>query len=81
MLALRTSGTITDIKNKITSPSFQNAKIGDHIEFSMPIKRTDGNDPYTTCINCRTHGISKLSFQELTDILDNIGISDNSDRR
>ena len=57
MLTLRTSGTITDIKNKITSPSFQNAKIGDHIEFSMPIKRTDGNDPYTTCINCPSRNL------------------------
>lgn len=86
MLTLRTSGTITNIKSKSTSPAFKDAEIGDHIEFSTPLERAGGSRrstkaTYIRCVNCRTHGISKLSFNQLANTLDKIDISDNSDRR
>lgn len=74
MLTLRTTAIITKINRKSTSPCFKDLKIGDVIEFSVPIVRVGRHRgtyaTYILCHNCRTDVESQLSFNQIEKVLE-----------
>lgn len=77
MLTLRTTATVTKINRKSSSPCFKNLKVGDVIEFSVPIQavgRSGGYRgtyaTYILCHNCRTDVESQLSFNQIEKVLE-----------
>lgn len=74
MLTLKTIATVTKINRKSTSPCFKDLKVGDVIEFSVPIFRTRRHRVtyaiYILCHNCRTNAESKLSFNQIEKVLE-----------
>lgn len=77
MLILKTTATVTKINRKSSSPCFKNLKVGDVIEFSIPIKnvgrkcsRRGSLAAYILCHNCRTGAESELSFNQIEKVLD-----------
>lgn len=60
MLTLKTTATVTKINRKSTSPCFKDLKVGDVIEFSVPISyagcsRNGTCAAYIVCHNNRTN--------------------------
>ena len=74
MLTLKTTATVTKINRKSSSPCFKDLKIGDVIEFSVPIIRVDRHRgtyaTYILCHNCRTDVESQLSFNQIEKVLE-----------
>lgn len=75
MLTLRTTATITKINRKSSSPCFKDLKVGDVIEFSVPIKRAGSNkgqtySTYILCHNRRTGQDSGASFNQIGQLLE-----------
>lgn len=75
MLTLRTTATVTKINRKSSSPCFKDLKIGDVIEFSVPIKYAGYAShgtcaTYIRCYNKRTNTESRLSFNQLDRVLE-----------
>ena len=72
-MKMRCTGIITKILGNSTSPAFKGAKIGDEIDFSVPIRAVGGNRStyavYITCENIRTNEVSELSFNQLGRIM------------
>ena len=73
MLTLRTTATVTKINRKSSSPCFKDLKVGDVIEFNVPIFRVGRNRgtyaTYILCHNCRTNVESQLSFNQIEKVL------------
>lgn len=75
MLTLKTTATVTKINRKSTSPCFKDLKIGDAIEFSVPISYAGYGShgtcaTYIRCYNRRTNAESRLSFNQLDRVLE-----------
>lgn len=77
MLTLKTTATVTKINRKSSSPCFKDLKIGDVIEFSIPIKnvgrkcgRRGSLAAYILCHNRRTNAESELSFNQIEKVLE-----------
>lgn len=74
MLTLKTIATVTKINRKSSSPCFKNLKVGDVIEFSVPIVRVGRHRgtyaTYILCHNCRTDVESQLSFNQIEKVLE-----------
>lgn len=77
MLTLRTTATVTKINRKSSSPCFKGLKVGDVIEFSVPIQavgrrssRRGSLATYILCHNCRTDTESELSFNQIEKVLE-----------
>lgn len=75
MLTLRTTATVTKINRKSSSPCFKNLKVGDMIEFSVPISYAGYAShgtcaTYIRCYNRRTNAESRLSFNQLDKVLE-----------
>lgn len=83
MLTLRTTATVTKINRKSTSPCFKNLKVGDVIEFSVPVSyaRYSGHGTcaiYIRCYNRRTNAESRLSFNQLDRVLECCELEENN---
>lgn len=74
MLTLKTTATVTKINRKSSSPCFKDLKVGDVIEFSVPIIKVGRNRgtyaTYILCHNCRTDVESQLSFNQIEKVLE-----------
>lgn len=74
MLTLRTTAAVAKINRKSSSPCFKDLKIGDVIEFSVPIVKVGRHRgtyaTYILCHNCRTNVESQLSFNQIEKILE-----------
>lgn len=75
MLTLRTTATVTKINRKSSSPCFKDLKVGDVIEFSVPISYAGYGShgtcaTYIRCYNRRTNAESRLSFNQLDRVLE-----------
>lgn len=74
MLTLKTTATATKINRKSSSPCFKDLKVGDVIEFSVPIVRVGRHRgtyaTYILCHNCRTDVESQLSFNQIEKVLE-----------
>ena len=74
MLTLKTTATVTKINRKSSSPCFKDLKVGDVIEFSVPIVRVGRHRgtyaTYILCHNCRTDVESQLSFNQIDKVLE-----------
>lgn len=75
MLTLRTTATVTKINRKSSSPCFKDLKVGDVIEFSVPISYAgyDSHGTCTTYIRCynrRTNAESQLSLNQIDRVLE-----------
>lgn len=75
MLTLRTTATVIKINRKSSSPCFKDLKIGDVIEFSVPIKYAgfSGQGTRATYIKCRsrrTNAESQLSFNQFHRVVE-----------
>lgn len=75
MLTLKTTATVTKINRKSSSPCFKNLKVGDVIEFSVPISYAGYSShgscaTYILCHNCRTDTESRLSFNQIERVLE-----------
>lgn len=87
MLTMRTTGTCTAVNGKTVTAAFKDLQVGDKIEFSCPIKRAGYHSSsgtkasYIRCVNVQTGAISKLSFNQLANVLDKFTITDNSNVR
>ena len=81
MLTLRTTATVIKINRKSSSPCFKNLKVGDVIEFSVPIIRTGRSRgpcaTYILCHNCRTDVESQLSFNQIEKVLECCKLEEN----
>ena len=82
MLTLKTTATVTKINRKSTSPCFKDLKIGDVIEFSVPIVRVGRHRgtyaTYILCHNCRTNVESQLSFNQIDKVLECCELEENN---
>lgn len=85
MLTLRTTGICTAVHGKTTNPVFKDLKVGDRIEFSCPIIGNPNDivapSTHVRCVNVQTKTIGKLSFHQLSEILQKFEITDRSDIR
>lgn len=77
MLTLKTIATVIKINHKSSSPCFKNLKVGDVIEFSVPIQSVGRSGDYRgtlaayiLCHNCRTDVESTLSFNQIEKVLE-----------
>lgn len=74
MLTLKTTATVIKINRKSSSPCFKDLKVGDVIEFSVPIIKVGRNRgtyaTYILCHNCRTDVESELSFNQIEKVLE-----------
>ena len=74
MLTLKATAIVTKINRKSSSPCFKNLKVGDVIEFSVPIIRVGRHRgtyaTYILCHNCRTDVESQLSFNQIEKVLE-----------
>lgn len=75
MLTLRTTAIVTKINRKSSSPCFKNLKVGDVIEFSVPISYAGYTShgtcaTYIKCYNRRIGTESRLSFNQLDRVLE-----------
>lgn len=74
MLTLRTTATVTKINRKSSSPCFKVLKVGDVIEFSVPIIKAGRNRgtyaTYILCHNRRTGKDSGASFNQIGQLLE-----------
>lgn len=77
MLTLKTTAIVTKINRKSSSPCFKDLKIGDVIEFSVPIQAVGRSGSYRgtyatyiLCHNCRTNVESQLSFNQIEKVLE-----------
>ena len=84
MLTLKTIAIVTKINRKSSSPCFKDLKVGDTIEFSIPIKRVGKRDShggslaaYIFCHNCRTDVESQLSFNQIEKVLECCELEEN----
>lgn len=83
MLTLKTIATVTKINRKSSSPCFKDLKVGDVIEFSVPISYA-GNSRHGTCAtyilchNCRTDIESQLSFNQIEKVLECCELEENN---
>lgn len=83
MLTLRTTATITKINRKSSSPCFKNLKVGEVIEFSVPISYAGYGShgtcaTYIRCYNRRTNAESRLSFNQLDRVLECCELEENN---
>lgn len=82
MLTLKTTATVTKINRKSSSPCFKDLKVGDVIEFSVPIIRVGRHRgtyaTYILCHNCRTDTKSKLSFNQIEKVLECCELEENN---
>ena len=75
-MTLKTTCKVTAIHKNSSSPAFKNLKVGDLIYFSIPVAPagTGGRGTYASYIQCenlKTNEISKLSFNQISRVLDN----------
>ena len=84
MLTLRTTATVTKINRKSSSPCFKDLKIGDVIEFIVPIQAVGRSSGYRNtlatyilCHNCRTDTESELSFNQIKKVLECCELEEN----
>lgn len=73
-MTLRTSGVVTKVIRKCTSPAFKNLQEGDTLSFSVGIHSVGSNrgrsySVYITVINQRTGAESHLSFNQIGSVL------------
>lgn len=74
LLTLKTIATVIKINRKSSSPCFKDLKVGDMIKFSTPISyagysRNGTAATYIKCYNSRTKTESKLSFNQIHNVL------------
>lgn len=82
MLTLKTTATVTKINRKSSSPCFKDLKVGDVIEFSVPIERAGRNggrtySTYILCHNRRTGKESGASFNQIDKLLECCELEEN----
>lgn len=83
MLTLKTTATVTKINRKSSSPCFKDLKVGDVIEFSVPILYAGNGShgsyaTYIRCYNRRTNAESQLSFNQIEKVLECCELEENN---
>lgn len=73
-MTLRTSGVVTKVIRKSTSPAFKNLQEGDTLTFAVGINAVGSNrgksySVYITVTNQRTEEKSYLSFNQIESVL------------
>lgn len=77
MITLRSVARVVKIKRESNSDCFADMRVGDTIEFSLPVERLDcykGTSVHKTtkilCHNCRTDKEALLGVNRLVQVLD-----------
>lgn len=71
---------VVQITGKTKAKMFGNLKVGDKVQFSIPIKFAGSNRgrtyaSYVKCINLSTDEYTEMSFNQLPNILENFELS------